>query len=449
LERDRALRKIGLRNNSQVRRMMKLEKLVIKGLFDHFQHTVTFNQEEGITIITAPNGYGKTMILTILDSIFQLRLNDLIKLEFDSIELLTGESKLTIEKNINLDDDKPSISILSDQGFHETVEYQENDLKDKKESTIDGESLRDIIIGNFEDNLEKVYFSENIQKKALKEKKDKHNHKYPEWLINFSKSIKTYLIQDQRLILRDHRLFSIEYTDTIEKYANDLANYIRNTVVESSQISQKLDSSFPVRLIKENSNFNQLSLNDLKENLRWLQEKREKLASYNLLASEDNTKELNELNEIQETDIKVLTLYVKDTKEKLAVYDELLKRVELFADILNNKRLSFKKVKIDADKGFIFETDQGKPLQLTQLSSGEQHQIVILYELIFNIEENGLVLIDEPEISLHVAWQKEFLQDLQKIIEIQKMSVVIATHSPQIIDTRWDLTVDLEAGAMT
>jgi len=56
------------------------------------------------------------------------------------------------------------------------------------------------------------------------------------------------------------------------------------------------------------------------------------------------------------------------------------------------------------------------------------------------------VLIDEPEISLHVAWQKEFLKDLKEIIAIQNMPVVIATHSPQIIDNNWDLTVDLEDG---
>ncbi len=57
-----------------------------------------------------------------------------------------------------------------------------------------------------------------------------------------------------------------------------------------------------------------------------------------------------------------------------------------------------------------------------------------------------MVLIDEPEISLHVAWQKEFLNDLQEIINIQNMPVVIATHSPQIIDGNWELTVDLEEG---
>jgi len=67
----------------------------------------------------------------------------------------------------------------------------------------------------------------------------------------------------------------------------------------------------------------------------------------------------------------------------------------------------------------------------------------LLFELLFNAKENSLVLIDEPEISLHVVWQKEFLNDIQEIIKLQKIDIIIATHSPQIINNRWDLTVDL------
>ncbi len=61
----------------------------------------------------------------------------------------------------------------------------------------------------------------------------------------------------------------------------------------------------------------------------------------------------------------------------------------------------------------------------------------------FKTKENSLILIDEPEISLHVTWQKEFLKDLLNIAEINNISFCIATHSPQIINNYWDLTTDL------
>jgi len=80
---------------------------------------------------------------------------------------------------------------------------------------------------------------------------------------------------------------------------------------------------------------------------------------------------------------------------------------------------------------------------LEKLSSGEQHQLVLFFELLFELKENALILIDEPELSLHVAWQKKFLSDLNRIIELNQFDVILATHSPQLV-SRWsDLVVEL------
>ena len=66
-----------------------------------------------------------------------------------------------------------------------------------------------------------------------------------------------------------------------------------------------------------------------------------------------------------------------------------------------------------------------------------------MHELLFRAK-NSVVLIDEPEISLHVAWQTEFLKDLGDMAALSGFHALIATHSPQIISARWDLTVELE-----
>jgi predicted ATP-binding protein involved in virulence len=69
---------------------------------------------------------------------------------------------------------------------------------------------------------------------------------------------------------------------------------------------------------------------------------------------------------------------------------------------------------------------------------------VLLYQLLFKVKPNSLILIDEPELSLHVAWQKQFLRDLQEITKLASFDILLATHSPQIIHDRWDLTVELK-----
>jgi predicted ATP-binding protein involved in virulence len=55
-----------------------------------------------------------------------------------------------------------------------------------------------------------------------------------------------------------------------------------------------------------------------------------------------------------------------------------------------------------------------------------------------------LILIDEPEMSLHVAWQRKFLEEISEIVKLAKLDIILATHSPQIINDRWDLTVKLK-----
>jgi predicted ATPase len=64
---------------------------------------------------------------------------------------------------------------------------------------------------------------------------------------------------------------------------------------------------------------------------------------------------------------------------------------------------------------------------------------------LFRIEANSLVMIDEPELSLHVNWQERFLSDLKSVIEIANFDALIATHSPYIINGRNELVVSLSA----
>ena len=63
----------------------------------------------------------------------------------------------------------------------------------------------------------------------------------------------------------------------------------------------------------------------------------------------------------------------------------------------------------------------------------------MLYKLIFKGEKDTIILIDEPEISLNVSWQREFLDDMKEIVDMNKISLIIATHSPQIINDNWEL----------
>ena len=67
----------------------------------------------------------------------------------------------------------------------------------------------------------------------------------------------------------------------------------------------------------------------------------------------------------------------------------------------------------------------------------------MLYDLIIQAQKSTIILIDEPEISLHIAWQQRFIEIVQKIAKCYGYQVIIATHSPAIIYDRWDLALTL------
>ena len=63
------------------------------------------------------------------------------------------------------------------------------------------------------------------------------------------------------------------------------------------------------------------------------------------------------------------------------------------------------------------------------LSSGEQ-QILILFSYIsFNSSDGQVFIIDEPELSLHIKWQEDFLEKLE-LVKPKTTQLILATHSP-------------------
>ncbi|MBB2998293.1 hypothetical protein FHX57_000606 [Paraburkholderia tropica] len=74
------------------------------------------------------------------------------------------------------------------------------------------------------------------------------------------------------------------------------------------------------------------------------------------------------------------------------------------------------------------------PLELANASSGQQQMLCSLFGLLSELTSHSLILIDEPELSLHPSWQMDFLTRLTTILEpFDGCHVIVATHSPLIV----------------
>ena len=440
-----------------------LESIKIKKLFGLFDYDIKLDNAENITILTGPNGYGKTSILNIIYHFFNLQIFYFQKLSFEQINFEFSEGKrIEITKKENKKKSKIQLPRLiwvdrEIEIIDITINLFENGIK-KASFVYDNELRREIAneLRNFfpikqitEDLWYKIRTEEpltfdeilNDNKERLpdevlsvikKQIAEKNN-----LIIKLLNNSNVYLIKEQRLLRRVFERFKEENTflNTIEFYAKDLKKLIAKTQGEAYEITQKLDSSFPKRLIEETTIIDK---NSFKERFAELKIKRNKLQQFGIATTKQEIPDYNTEN------AKVLSVYLSDSEEKLKVYDDLLTKIELFVNIINQKDFAFKSIQISSNKGFSFyQNKQKQELNLTDLSSGEQQEVVLLYELLFKTTPNTLILIDEPEISLHVLWQKAFIDDLQAIAKVQNIKFLVATHSPQIINNHWDLTRDL------
>lgn len=94
--------------------------------------------------------------------------------------------------------------------------------------------------------------------------------------------------------------------------------------------------------------------------------------------------------------------------------------------------------KIDIDKSNnmpVFEMETGDVIQLHELSAGEKQMLLILLNVFLMDEKPSVLLMDEPELSLHITWQEKLLRTLRKLNP--QCQIIISTHSPSIFLDGW------------
>lgn len=67
-------------------------------------------------------------------------------------------------------------------------------------------------------------------------------------------------------------------------------------------------------------------------------------------------------------------------------------------------------------------------INLSSLSSGEVNLTYLIYQIIYKQDDINLLLIDEPEVSLHIEWQEKLINSINEINKLNQL--IIATHSP-------------------
>lgn len=404
-------------------------------LFGRFDYDVIFNSD-GLTIITGPNGYGKSTILKSIEALSKefVGLIFFMRLDFKKITInFENNKKIIIEKV----DNKLTINNIPIEG--EVFQNGLEDIMDRRPyfSRIDENTWFDRRRGV------RVTLNEYIGDLYIKEMRGLESDEikvFSKELLDLLKEMKQlvgeiYFIKEQRLIRENrNRRDEQEVVNVIEELPIQFKELMKSVQQDYSTVANKLDSTYPNRLFETEEG---IAKSDYKIKMQEMASKFEALSKYDLSTMQEPVNFI-----FKEEHAKALKVYFDDFEVKYQVYEDFINKLDLYTDIINH-RLSFKTLKISKEFGISVIDENNKSLKLTQLSSGEKQEIVLFYDLIFGTQKDVLLLIDEPEISLHIIWQKKFMDDLLRIIDYKGFNVVVATHSPQIINNHWDRQIDL------
>lgn len=429
---------------------MLIEKFKINNLFNYINFEYNFKQKD--TIFVGENGIGKTTILSILYHVLSTNISELLKYEFESIEIkyenmediiidyddLYEFDKLKKERIINVNSPriKKIIEILEDENIKKIQVEKVKKLLMEKDIRVTTPYLREILRNYLYGNNSIIMKYIDVTKQKLEEYKilyfptyrrieedfidmnnyewDEVEHDYSDFLeIKNRKRIKTNVGELIQFGMKDVQTTINNLLDTIKKQSIDSFNTMTGEL-----LSQYLDSNIQ----KYNDVY--LTENEIEIALNRVGAR---------IKDEIKTRIIKEfLDGKLKENIYLLNLILNLVKKNKSL-EYIDKKIKVFEEKCNeylyNKKFIYNPSAVTLE---IMSEKQEKKIDISKLSSGEK-QIISTFSKIY-LEENKklIILFDEPELSLSIDWQQNFIYDI--VNSDNCIFSISVTHSPFIFD---------------
>ena len=440
------------------RQLLRLQRVEVDGLFGIYDHRIEINLNDRVTLLHGQNGVGKTTVLRMINALLRGEIAYFGRVPFTRFLLAFQDHsslELTLD-NPNVENDVGTLTLI-----RKGVKKKSKKVKLRLNTELLAARIDHLEPhSGIENTWIDIRHGEVLSEVDVLARYGGPRREYPHqeeisWFHEFLENANSHLIEAQRLVRTPfdaasrgdftpryrHRAYRYPVlTSSVVECSQDFKSRFDHAMATYGTHAQTLDQTFPQRLMTASDKFR---IPDIQARMERLAEKTENYKTIGIL---DKTTvhpfDIGSLGTLDETRVSAMALYVQDTEQKLEVLDDLANRTRHLLESVDNK-FRHKKLRLDREEGLVAKGEEDQNLPLHSLSSGEQHELVLHYDLLFKTRPNTVVLIDEPEISLHVAWQKNFLSDLMEIVRISGFDAVVATHSPYIIGGRDDLMVGL------
>ncbi|MEK4081565.1 AAA family ATPase [Solibacillus sp. FSL K6-1126] len=429
-----------------------VEAIKIYGLFNKYDYHLNF--DSSINIFVGENGHGKTTIIKIIVAALKNDINTLNQLPFEKIDIYYFDEVVTIE-NTRKEKNKKKHFEYSDYDLEKYSNYFIDFTKlDESLLRLKGIYLASksfnrnelVMLNEFFYELKHLYVNERITKmhfyrcmdnllENLENEKDKEINEEVKYLPTFRR----VEAEIKELYNEDFEVEKHIKGGSLKFGLSDVEEKIQELVFKLKEQAHELNGE----LAKE-------VLTDLLENrpLEISDSEREKI-TYNKISivtgriGKEKMKSVEKLynyfnvqNSIDLENKGFLEYYLYKLvriHEKQSVIDEKIKKfIGICNKYLINKEIIFEET---TPKVIVVDKEDSTLIKFNELSSGEKQILSIFSELYLEDNKPMIYIIDEPELSLSIPWQKYILED---IYNSGRVNLLIATtHSPFIFKNKF------------
>lgn len=391
--------------------MLKIKRVTIKDVWNEKNFKLDFDEE--LNIILGQNGIGKSTFLEIISSCLHVDLEKLSQYIFSEIEIVFFdcnkiEEKIILKK-IYLNDEYNSYdysykySVFGKEfqiNSREFVRYYSRRTEDEK-TQIKNEIKEKVSVDTLGidriSNLDQLNRSEKLNHIDYKLEKLKVDLEKYKLVLENECMHNTKEFQKKVLELL---MFNKDWDDENSREINfdifQIEKNLRETYIEFG--FSKIDAEKKVEAFMKDM------ITDRKKNV--------KKSNFDVLRSL-----LYRTNEVV---IKLIEL--RNSKER--INKPLIELIETLEKYISDKKFIF------TLKGEFKVYKDEKEISLNELSSGEKQLLIFFIQVTLQRGKNVIYILDEPEISLHIGWQRNLLESI--MILNSNCQVIVATHSPEI-----------------
>lgn len=442
---------------------MKINIFKVNKLYGSLSFELRF--EDNTLILVGENGSCKTTIIRILYYTLSCQWGELVRYDFESVEVEFSDRKLCVKKeDLQLQSISSSHRII--QESPELIRRHILNVKESWSAPIELQEIKELYrrynlpVDESFFQTEEVLQNASEDMLALREKLEGMNILYLPTYRRIEQELEKVL--DEKVISPEYgrarmpRRFSARVTKRVRD-----KNYAELVEFGMEDVSIMLEDRLDKLKDSSRASLEQLTLKYLEDivGARYQSVDVSKIKSIDegtidsiinrvdaFILSEERKRELkkrlqkikaNPTETIDEFHDKVVCHYFLKLYE---AHNELNKEeasIRKFTETCNrylrNKELVYDSPSFNFS---IMSKYDGHKIELLKLSSGEKQIVSLFSHLYLSNKKNYFVLIDEPELSLSVKWQKSFLQDVKQVEFCS--GLVAVTHSPFIFENDLD-----------